>query len=66
MSQETELCTECQSEYFKNSSEMPKMCPDCSHKLYGYENCSHEFDNGRCAKCYWNGKTSEFLKSRMD
>ncbi|THU38123.1 hypothetical protein FAM09_15680 [Niastella caeni] len=29
--------------------------------LFGYKNCEHEFDNGRCIKCFWNGKESEYI-----
>ena len=41
---------------------MTELCPDCAHKLYGYPNCEHEFENGNCTKCGWNGKSSKFLK----
>ncbi|MFD2564792.1 hypothetical protein, partial [Aquimarina rubra] len=64
MNQETKICVECESEYFKNNSEMIAICPDCAHKLYGYPNCEHKFEGERCVKCGWNGQTSEFLKSR--
>lgn len=30
--------------------------------MYGYENCSHHFENGRCVECFWNGHTSEYLR----
>jgi hypothetical protein len=40
---------------------MKNLCPECSHLLYGYENCKHFFKNGRCINCYWNGNTSEYL-----
>nr|WP_315167421.1 hypothetical protein [uncultured Flavobacterium sp.] len=43
---------------------MIDLCPDCTHKLYGYPNCEHEFENGKCIKCGWNGKTSKYLKNR--
>ena len=62
MSQEENICAECQSEYFKNSSEMAGLCPNCAHKLYGYPNCKHEFESEKCTKCGWNGRTSQFLK----
>ena len=57
-------CSECESDYFQNSSKMPGLCPDCSNKLYNHKNCEHKFENGRCIKCYWNGKTSEFLTKK--
>ena len=62
MNQEKGVCVECESDYFKNSSEMAELCPNCAHKLYEYPNCEHKFDNGNCIKCGWNGKTSEYLK----
>ena len=62
MNREKIICTECESEYFKDSSEMKDLCPDCAHKLYEYPNCKHEFEKGNCMNCGWNGKTSEFLK----
>jgi predicted RNA-binding Zn-ribbon protein involved in translation (DUF1610 family) len=59
---EITLCNECVSEYYSLTSKMSNLCPECSHILYGYENCNHEFINSRCEKCFWNGNTSEYLK----
>jgi len=56
------ICDECTSQYYKESSKMASLCPECSSKLYGLENCEHLFENGRCIKCYWNGKSSEYLE----
>lgn len=64
MKGELNNCDECESEYYKESSEMIGLCPDCSHKLYGFPNCEHKFENGKCVKCGWNGMTSEYLKNR--
>lgn len=58
------ICDECGSTYFLDASKMGKLCPECSHILYGYENCHHLFENGRCTKCYWNGNTSRYLDNR--
>ena len=55
------VCDECRSEYYTETSKMSSLCPNCSHLLYGYINCPHQFDNGRCLKCFWNGATSSFL-----
>lgn len=66
MNRERNVCTECESEYFKDSSKMTGLCPDCAHKIYGYPNCKHEFKKGKCSKCGWNSQTSEFLKNRME
>lgn len=59
-------CDECESEYYTISSRMGSLCPNCSHLLYGYDNCPHEFENGRCVKCYWNGSVSEFLNDKIE
>ncbi|WP_253279776.1 hypothetical protein [Nonlabens sp. MIC269] len=61
MNRTIKICDECDSEYYSDTSKMTKMCPDCSHFLYGYDNCNHEFKNGRCVHCYWNGKSSEYV-----
>ncbi|MCD1116824.1 hypothetical protein [Chryseobacterium turcicum] len=64
MKNEIRKCEECQSEYFSTTSKMSNLCPECSHILYNYENCTHVFENKRCIKCYWNGNTTEYLKKR--
>lgn len=61
MNREVRICAECKSEYYSDTSEMMKLCPDCSHYLYGYPNCDHVFKNGRCTKCYWNGESTKFI-----
>jgi hypothetical protein len=43
---------------------MSELCPECAHRLYGYDNCSHVMSEGRCVKCYWDGSISDFLKRR--
>ncbi len=53
-------CDECGSTFYPDSSDMSSLCPECAHKLYGYKNCEHEFKNGRCLKCFWDGSTSDF------
>ena len=35
------ICDECGSEFLKGTSKMMKLCPECSHYLYGYPNCNH-------------------------
>ncbi len=63
------FCDECGSSYYKESSEMLSLCPECSHYLYDYELCKHKFNDGRCIKCYWDGSTTEYiesLKTKMD
>ena len=61
MNREVKICDECESQYFSDTSQMAKLCPECSHYLYGYENCIHVFENGRCTKCNWNGNTTKFI-----
>ncbi len=62
MKREIKICNECNSEYYKDSSKMENLCPNCSFYLYGYENCKHQFENGRCIKCFWNGKYSKYIE----
>ena len=58
------VCDECGSEFLKSSSKMLSLCPECAHLLYGYENCKHIFENGRCIRCGWNGNVSEYTKKQ--
>ena len=59
---ELALCDECGSLFFKGSSQMMGLCPECAHILYGYPNCDHHFQDGRCVNCYWDGSKSEYIK----
>ena len=56
------ICDECGSEYVLEKSKMKSLCPNCAHMIYGYENCKHIFEQGRCVKCLWNGNKSEYIK----
>ncbi|HLT53696.1 MAG TPA: hypothetical protein VKZ97_07390 [Flavobacteriaceae bacterium] len=56
-------CSECKSPFIKERSQMKGLCPECAHHLYGYENCPHEFKNGNCKHCHWNGSNSDYVKS---
>jgi len=62
MIRDIEKCNECSSEYYKDTSEMIRLCPDCSHHLYGYPNCEHNIVNGRCTSCFWNGKSTKYIR----
>lgn len=62
MEKTIKICDECNSEFFEEKSQMKNLCPECSHFLYGYPNCSHEMKNGRCKKCHWNGNESVYIK----
>ena len=56
------ICDECGSEFLKSTSKMMALCPECAHVLYGYPNCAHDFKNGRCIYCHWDGSQSEYIK----
>ncbi len=56
------ICDECKSDYYSETSKMENLCPNCASLLYGYENCVHQFENGRCINCFWDGSTSDFLE----
>ena len=60
---ELAVCDECGSLFLKGSSQMMGLCPECAHILYGYPNCDHHFQNGRCVNCYWDGSESAYIKS---
>ena len=62
MELEKNRCDECGSLYYPSSSKMKSLCPECASILYGYPNCKHVFENGRCINCYWDGSQSEFVK----
>lgn len=61
---ELALCDECGSLFFKGSSQMMGLCPECAHILYGYPNCDHHFQDGRCVNCYWDGSKSVYIKKQ--
>lgn len=58
-------CDECGSQYDATTSPMASLCPHCSHLLYDYPNCAHEFDKGRCIKCFWDGTTTHFCSGNQ-
>lgn len=62
MNREKAKCDECESHYFADSSKMTNLCPNCAHKLYGYPNCIHDFKDGFCTQCGWNGQESDYIK----
>ena len=61
----TAKCDECGSNFYKKSSKMAALCPECSHILYGYEPCKHDMLNGKCTMCYWDGSVSEYIKKKI-
>lgn len=54
-------CDECSSSFIAARSAMAGLCAECAHQLYGYPACAHDFENGRCSHCGWDGSVSEFL-----
>lgn len=56
-------CDECGSRFIASASRMAGLCAECAHRLYGYPACEHDFADGRCARCGWDGSVSDFLKS---
>lgn len=61
---ELSVCDECGSLFFRDSSQMMGLCPECANTLYGYPNCTHHFQNGRCVNCYWDGSKSKYIKKQ--
>jgi uncharacterized protein with PIN domain len=59
------ICSECKSEFYLATSEMKNLCTECACYLYGYKNCDHQFENGRCVKCFWNGNHSYYVKIKF-
>lgn len=59
-------CDECNSNYYTDISQMENLCPECSYILYGCQNCNHDFENGRCRKCFWNGSVSDYIQNLKD
>lgn len=59
---EMRCCDECGSDHFATASQMSRLCSECSHWLYGYSRCIHEFVQGRCSKCDWDGSVSAYIR----
>jgi len=54
-------CDECGSPFIQGSTATVKLCAECSHLLYGYPACLHQFDpGGSCSRCGWNQARSEY------
>lgn len=56
------ICEECRSGFVSGTSKMMNICPECAHYLYGYPNCNHVFQNGKCIYCGWDGSESDYIK----
>ena len=62
-------CDECGSPFRAERSAMAGLCAECAHLIYGYDACRHEFVDGRCRRCGWDGSTSAYtalLKARVE
>ena len=55
----TKCCDEYGSTYFAVTSQMTSLCLECAHRLYGYPPCDHQFEDGRCVACHWDGSVSD-------
>ena len=60
------VCDECGSKFIKAKSKMMSLCPECAHILYGYENCNHQFKDGKCELCHWDGSRSDYIKKLVE
>ncbi len=58
-----ETCDECGSHFCQSRSKLSNLCPECAHILYGYANCNHLFENGRCMFCLWDGSRSPYVEN---
>ncbi|CAH0542930.1 hypothetical protein VMF7928_04308 [Vibrio marisflavi CECT 7928] len=63
MPENLSTCDECGSAFVTSKSQMRHLCPECSHYLYGYKNCSHMMNNGECLICQWDGSTSPYIEN---
>ncbi len=55
-------CDECGSGFILQASKMKNLCPECSHWLYAHPACDHEFKEGRCSECGWNGNSTAYIE----
>lgn len=60
-----QTCAECGSRFIVAVSPMSGLCPECAHQLYGYDNCNHQMQAGRCVSCGWDGSVSAFIKAQQ-
>ncbi len=63
----TTQCDECGSPFFKDSSTMMGLCPECAHVVYGYPPCVHAFDDvGVCTLCGWDQSRSTYIEKVLE
>lgn len=58
-------CAECGSNFIMSASPMTGLCPEYAHQLYGYDNCNHQMQAGRCVHCGWDGAVSPYIKAQQ-
>src|SRR5688500_7176318 len=58
----TGRCDECGSGFLRDASAMAGLCPECAHHLYGHPACAHQFVDGRCSRCGWDGSRSAYVR----
>lgn len=63
MTESHPICSECESPFFAKASPMAGLCMECAAVIYGYENCAHYFQDGRCLHCGWDGSRSDYVTS---
>lgn len=40
---------------------MSGLCRECDYWLYDKPKCKHQFEEGKCLQCGWDGSTSEYV-----
>ena len=63
---ELAVCDECGSLFFKGSSQMMGLCPECAHVLYGYPNCDHHFQDGRCGTAIGTAQRASTSRNKIN
>jgi hypothetical protein len=56
-------CDECGSPFIRSHATMSGLCRECAHWLYSKPACDHEFLQGVCRYCGWDGSTSDYIRS---
>lgn len=66
MSEDSKICDECGSSFRAEAAKMAGLCAECAHWLYGYPACAHEFAEGRCVACGWDGSVSDYVRGMKE
>lgn len=54
-------CDECGSRFISDTSIYRAVCAECAHHIYGWPQCAHQVDEGRCRVCGWDGSRSKYV-----